>query len=59
MEKTKKVYLMSAGTLLPAFVGTAIYMAIKKQANLNMTNLLIFAGLSIIGGYYTAKLLND
>jgi hypothetical protein len=59
MEKTKKIYLMSAGTLLPAFVGTAAYMAIKKQAKLNMTNILIFAALSIAGGYFTAKMLKE
>ena len=53
----KETYLMIGGTLLPAFVGTAIYMAYKKQAKLEMTNLLIFATLSVVGGYFTAKML--
>lgn len=50
---------MTAGTLLPAFVGVGVVMAFKKSARLGMTELLLFAGLSVAGGYFTAKLLKE
>jgi hypothetical protein len=56
---SKKAYLMTSGTLLPAFVGVGIIMAVKGQAKLGVTELLIFAGLSVAGGYITAKLLTE
>lgn len=49
---------MTAGTLLPAFVVVSLNMAIGKKAKLGMTDILLFAGASIIGGYYTAQLIH-
>lgn len=59
MEKKNKTYLMLGGTFLPAFVGVGIAMAMTKRANVKMTDLLIFAGLSAIGGYVTAQMLKE
>ena len=53
----KKTYIMLGGTFLPAFVGTAMNIAIQKRAKLTMTDLLIFASLSAVGGYITAKMI--
>jgi hypothetical protein len=50
---------MLGGTFLPAFFGTALNIAIQKRAKLTMVDLLIFAGLSAVGGFYTAKILKE
>lgn len=57
--KTKRVYLMTAGTLLPAFAAISARMAYKRSVTLEMTDLLLFAGTSILGGYITAKMLKS
>lgn len=59
MEKIKKPYLMIGGTLLPAFVGVCAYVAIKKQAKTDVTAIILFAALAVVGGYYTSKLLKE
>lgn len=54
--KTKKIYLMTAGTLLPAFVAVGLHVAYHKKAQLGMSDILLFAGASMVGGYFTSKL---
>lgn len=56
---TKKTYLMSAGTLAPAFAAVAIRMFIKKKGEFDTGDIILFAGVSLIAGYYTAKLLKN
>ena len=48
---------MTAGTLLPAFVAVGLHLAYHKKCQLGMSDLLIFAGASMVGGYFTAKLI--
>jgi len=57
VDNAKRTYLMISGTLFPAFVITAINMAANKRGKVTMTDLLLFAGASVLGGYYTSKLL--
>ena len=57
MKQNKRTYLMIGGTLLPAFVGVSVAVAMRKGATLNTWDLLLFAGLSVVGGYVTAKTL--
>lgn len=48
---------MIGGTLLPAFVGVSVAVAMRKGVKLTAWDLLLFAGLSVVGGYATAKTL--
>ena len=58
MSKSNKIYLMAAGTFLPAFTGLFIMKAINKDAiKFDTKEILIFSGLALIGGYVTAKAL--
>ena len=50
---------MIGGTFLPAFIGVGVAMAVTKRANVKMTDLFLFAGLSAVGGYMTAQMLKD
>ena len=59
MKKLKKPYLMVGGTLLPAFAGVCAYVAIKKQAKTDVTAIILFAALAVVGGYITAKMLKE
>lgn len=56
-EEKKKVYLMLGGTFLPAFTGVILLAAYKKQFKVDGNMLLLFAGLSAIGGALTSKML--
>jgi hypothetical protein len=56
MEQKAKFYLMTAGTLLPAFVGLNAYTIVTKK-EIDKTAILLFAGLAIVGGYFSAKIL--
>ena len=59
MKRTDKIYLMLAGTFLPAFIGISAYSVLFKK-NISMKSaefLLIFAAMSSIGGYSTAKMI--
>ena len=56
-EEQKKVYLMLGGTFLPAFVGVIAYASIKKDFKVSGGMILLFAGLSAVGGYVTSKML--
>jgi len=56
-QKQKDIYLMLGGTFLPAFVGILSVAAYQKQLKFSGFNLLLFAGLSAIGGYYTSQIL--
>jgi len=56
-EKIKKPYLMTAGVLAPAFLLTAAHIAYHKRANLKMSDLLIFATVSVVAGFITARML--
>ena len=55
--KTKKAYLMTAGTLFPAMTIVAIRSAYRKSAIFDTTDLLLFAGTSIASAIITAKIL--
>lgn len=44
-ENQKRAYLMTGGTLLPAFVG------------INGSTLLLFATLSVLGGFFTSQII--
>lgn len=59
MNKHEVTYLMIGGTLLPAFAAVYIYSLIAKRdiSLKDVEYLSIFAIASIIGGYYTAKIL--
>lgn len=57
-EQQKKVYLMLGGTFLPAFVGVIGYASIKKQFKVTGGMILLFAGLSAVGGYLTSKMID-
>ena len=57
-KKMTKTYLMVAGTFLPAFAGIATLQMIRKNQKLDTTAIVVFAGLSVVGGYFTAKMLN-
>lgn len=56
-ETQKRTYLMTAGTLFPAFVGIIAHGMYHKRLDFKASDILIFAGLSIIGGYATAQIL--
>lgn len=55
----KNAYLMTSATLMPAFAAVAIRMAMQKRGKLNMVDLLLFAGISVIAGFYSARLLKE
>jgi len=57
-EQQKKVYLMLGGTFLPAFVGVIGYASIKKEFKVTGGMILLFAGLSAVGGYLTSKMID-
>jgi len=60
-EKQKRGYIMVGGTLLPAFVGVGI-MSMVNKSNISFKDtktLLLFAGLSVLGGIVTANILKD
>lgn len=58
MKGGKAIYLMAAGTFLPAFTGLFIVKAINKDAiKFDTKEILIFSGLALIGGYVTARIL--
>ena len=60
-EKQKRGYIMVGGTLLPAFVGVGI-MSMVNKSNISFKDtktLLLFAGLSVLGGMVTASILKD
>jgi hypothetical protein len=57
-EKLNKAYLMIGGTFLPAFSGIAVLSLIRKDNKVDKTAIVVFAGLSILGGYFTAKIIN-
>lgn len=57
MKKIDRVYLMTAGTLLPAFSLTFGIMSFTKLDA--KATLLIFAAASVIGGYYTSKIIKS
>lgn len=59
MDKKDKVYLMLAGTFLPAFVGVFLYSTFtkKKISASNSELLILFAALSSYGGYASAKMI--
>jgi hypothetical protein len=61
MDKTalKKGYLMTSATLLPAFVGVAVHRMYHKNTKLGMSDLLIFAGLSVLGGFISAPIIKN
>lgn len=52
---------MVTGTLFPAFASLLILKAITKQpiGQMEARSILIFAGASIIGGYFTAKIIEN
>lgn len=54
----KKIYLMLGGTFLPAFIVLGLHIAYHKRCAFKMSDLLLFAGASAIGGFVTAKMLN-
>lgn len=57
-EQQKKVYLMLGGTFLPAFVGVIGVASYKKEFKVNGSMILLFAGLSAIGGFITSKMID-
>lgn len=59
MDAVKRSYLMIGGTLLPAFAGVHIASMITKKpfSTKDSNMLLLFAGLSVLGGYATSRLL--
>ena len=57
-ESQKKVYLMTGGTFLPAFTGLIILGAIRKSMTFKAIDILAFAGLSLVGGFVTSKMLH-
>lgn len=60
MTRANKTYLMVGGTLLPAFAFTAAHaMYHKRGGKYKTSDILIFAGGSILGGFLTAKMLKD
>jgi len=54
----KKTYLMLGGTFLPAFIGVIGYASVKKDFKVTGGMILLFAGLSAVGGYVTSKMLD-
>ena len=58
-ESIKKGYLMVGGTFLPAFIGVAVHRMYHKNTKLGMSDLLIFAGLSIVGGFISANMIKN
>ena len=59
MTSTDKTYLMIGGTQLPAFVGVAALALISKESisAKSAKYLLTFAALSVIGGYFSSKMI--
>lgn len=55
--ETTKMYLMISGTLMPAFAGVILVSSIKREFKIDGLTLLMFAGLSCVGGYVTAKMI--
>lgn len=58
-EEGKRGYLMLGGTFLPAFLGVIAVASIKKDFKITGNTLLLFAGLSAIGGYATSKMIKN
>ena len=60
MKKGTKIYLMTAGTFLPAFTAVAVASAIRKKPVSPVPMcLLIFAAAANVGGYFTAKIIKE
>lgn len=59
MTNIQKGYLMSAGVLAPAFLVTLGIATAKGRCKVTGFDLIIFAGVSIVGGYLTAQMLKE
>ncbi len=57
VNKWQYTYLMSAGTLLPAFAGITVHEMVHKRGKYRSSDILIFAALTIAGGIFTSRLL--
>lgn len=57
MNEKSKIYLMVAGTFLPAFIAFFIYKAYRKEIRAENIDIVIFAAASVLGGFLTAKML--
>jgi hypothetical protein len=57
ISKNGKIYLMIAGSLIPAFIGILVHGMYHKRFAFRSSDILIFAVLSMFGGYYSAKIL--
>lgn len=58
-EKFKKSYLMVGGTLLPAFIAVLVRASVKNKITFKASDIIIFAGLSVLGGYATSQMLKE
>jgi hypothetical protein len=58
MEKVAKTYLMISGTLMPAMAGITLLNIVRKHNIIDNKTIMIFAGLSILSAYATARMLN-
>lgn len=56
-ENQKRAYLMTGGTLLPAFVGVIAVASKQGQFKINGSTLLLFATLSVLGGFFTSQII--
>jgi hypothetical protein len=57
MGEREKIYVMLAGSLLPAFAIVAARAAYRKSCSFDGWDLLLFAVAVSAGGYVTAKAL--
>jgi uncharacterized membrane protein YqaE (UPF0057 family) len=59
MEGKSKIYLMVAGTFLPAFTVLLIRKYYTKDLTFNSLDIILFAGAAVLGGFITAKMLQQ
>ena len=57
--KTKKNYLLVAGTFLPAFTGIAVLSLIRKHHKVDTGAVVLFGALTVAGAYLTTKMMHQ
>ena len=54
-----KGYLMTSGVLAPALIGVLVHRMYHKSMVFKASDILLFAGISIVGGFLSAKMLEN
>lgn len=55
----KKGFFIATGAAAPALIGMIAFAAIRKRYQFKISDLLIFSGLAIAGGFLASNMLKD